>query len=118
MPIYEYQCGACGHKLEKLQKMADDPLRDCPECSEASLTKLVSAAAFRLKGVGWYETDFKTGSKRNLVEDTKSEQSASESDSSKGSSSSSSKDQPSSDDKKPSDKGTAKTASGKTDSVK
>lgn len=66
MPIYEYQCDACGHRLEKIQKMADDPLTDCPACETASLKKLVSAAAFRLKGTGWYETDFKTGKKRNV----------------------------------------------------
>lgn len=121
MPIYEYQCGACGYRLEKLQKMTDELLRDCPECSEAALKKLVSAAAFRLKGVGWYETDFKTGSKRNLVEDSKSERSSSESDSSNSSNSSdssSSKDKSSSDDSKPSKKGTSKTATGKSDSAK
>lgn len=67
MPIYEYQCETCGHKLERLQKISDDPLKDCPRCDKATLTKLVSAAAFRLKGSGWYETDFKKGSKKNLV---------------------------------------------------
>ena len=68
MPIYEYQCEACGHKLEKLQKMSDDPLTDCPECSEPTLRKLISAAGFRLSGGGWYETDFKSGNKRNLTD--------------------------------------------------
>jgi len=68
MPIYEYQCEACGHKLEKLQKMSDDPLTDCPECSKPTLRKLISAAGFRLSGGGWYETDFKSGNKRNLVD--------------------------------------------------
>lgn len=68
MPIYEYQCQACGHKLEKLQKMNDELLTDCPSCEESSLTKLVSAVAFRLKGNGWYETDFKTGSKKNVLD--------------------------------------------------
>ena len=67
MPIYEYECEACGHIFEALQKMADEPLSDCPECKKATLKKLVSAAAFRLKGGGWYETDFKTGSKKNLA---------------------------------------------------
>ncbi len=67
MPIYEYQCEACGHKLEKLQKISDDPLKDCPECREPGLRKLVSAVAFRLKGGGWYETDFKTGKKKNVT---------------------------------------------------
>jgi putative FmdB family regulatory protein len=66
MPIYEYKCEACGHELEKLQKMSDDPLTDCPACSEASLKKQISAAGFRLKGSGWYETDFKSGNKKNL----------------------------------------------------
>jgi len=68
MPIYEYRCSACGHELEKLQKMSDAPLTDCPECARPALTKLVSATSFRLKGGGWYETDFKTGAKKNLAE--------------------------------------------------
>ena len=66
MPIYEYQCEACEHKFEKLQKISDDPLKDCPACHEPRLNKLVSAAGFRLKGGGWYETDFKTGKKKNV----------------------------------------------------
>lgn len=66
MPIYEYQCQACQHQMEALQKMSDEELKDCPVCNEAALKKLVSAAAFRLKGSGWYETDFKTGKKKNL----------------------------------------------------
>ena len=66
MPIYEYQCQSCQHELEALQKISDDPLLDCPECGAATLKKKVSAAAFRLKGGGWYETDFKTGDKKNL----------------------------------------------------
>ena len=65
MPIYEYECTDCGHKLEAIQKMSDDPLKDCPECDESALKKLVSAVGFRLKGSGWYETDFKSGSKKN-----------------------------------------------------
>jgi len=67
MPIYEYQCEACGHKLEALQKISDAPLKDCPECGKPALNKLISAAGFRLKGGGWYETDFKTGNKKNLA---------------------------------------------------
>ena len=59
MPIYEYQCDDCSHKFETLQKISDDPLKDCPECGQATLRKLISAAAFRLSGSGWYETDFK-----------------------------------------------------------
>ena len=67
MPIYEYQCQACQNQIEALQKISDTPLLDCPQCGAASLKKKVSAAAFRLKGSGWYETDFKTGNKKNLV---------------------------------------------------
>ncbi len=67
MPIYEYRCQACGHELEKLQKLSEAPLVDCPACGEPALTKLISAAGFRLKGGGWYETDFKKDGKRNLA---------------------------------------------------
>jgi len=67
MPIYEYQCRACGLETEVLQKLSDAPLVDCPHCGEPALKKKVSAAAFRLKGGGWYETDFKTGDKKNLA---------------------------------------------------
>jgi len=66
MPIYEYECTACGYTLEKLQKVSDEPLLECPQCKQPTLQKLVSAAGFRLKGGGWYETDFKTGSKKNV----------------------------------------------------
>lgn len=66
MPIYEYRCAACGHELEALQKMSDDPLTQCPACEKDELKKLISAAGFRLKGDGWYETDYKTGDKKNL----------------------------------------------------
>jgi putative FmdB family regulatory protein len=59
MPIYEYRCAACGHELEALQRLADSPLKDCPSCGQSRLHKLVSAAGFRLKGSGWYATDFK-----------------------------------------------------------
>ena len=59
MPIYEYRCAACGHKLEALQKFTEAPLSDCPACGKSSLSKLVSAAGFHLKGSGWYATDFK-----------------------------------------------------------
>jgi putative FmdB family regulatory protein len=68
MPIYEYRCGACGHQLEALQKMTDDALTDCPACQQPALRKLISAAGFRLSGSGWYETDFKSGGKKNLKE--------------------------------------------------
>ncbi|NEV64165.1 FmdB family zinc ribbon protein [Thiorhodococcus minor] len=66
MPIYEYRCEECGHELEKMQKISDAPLTDCPACGKPSLKKLISAAGFRLKGGGWYETDFKQGNKKNL----------------------------------------------------
>lgn len=66
MPIYGYQCKSCEHTFDALQKMSDDPLVDCPDCGDSSLQKLLSAPKFRLKGKGWYETDFKTGTKRNL----------------------------------------------------
>ncbi len=66
MPIYEYRCERCGHELEKMQKINDPPLIDCPECGEPALKKQISAAGFRLKGSGWYETDFKGGAKKNL----------------------------------------------------
>ena len=66
MPIYEYECKSCGHRLEKLQRMNDPALTDCPACNKSELKRLVSAAAFRLKGSGWYETDFKKGDKKNL----------------------------------------------------
>lgn len=59
MPIYEYKCDFCDHRLEKLQKISDDPIKTCPQCGQDGLRKLVSAAAFKLKGTGWYETDFK-----------------------------------------------------------
>ena len=67
MPIYEYECKACGHRQEAIQKMSDDPLVDCAACGKPELKKLVSAPAFRLKGGGWYETDFKGGNKKNVV---------------------------------------------------
>jgi len=68
MPFYEYRCEQCDHELEVLQKISDTPLVDCPECAQPALKKLVSAAGFRLKGSGWYETDFKGGKKKNLHE--------------------------------------------------
>ena len=73
MPIYEYRCEECGHELEALQKMSDAALEVCPACNNASLKKKVSAAAFRLKGGGWYETDFKSGNKKNLADSGKSD---------------------------------------------
>lgn len=71
MPFYEYTCAKCGHHHEELQKVGDPPLKKCPECGRNSLTRLVSAPVFRLKGGGWYETDFKSEQekKRNLAGD-------------------------------------------------
>lgn len=66
MPIYEYACKSCGFEKDVLQKLSDEPLTICPECQQAAFTKRISAAGFRLKGSGWYETDFKTGKKKNL----------------------------------------------------
>ncbi len=83
MPIYEYQCDACGLRKDFIQKMSDDPLTECPACGKHALRKLVSAAAFRLKGGGWYETDFKTGDKKNLHADDKKPAAAKSGDSSK-----------------------------------
>jgi putative FmdB family regulatory protein len=68
MPIYEYKCSKCGHQFEIIQRFSDNPIETCPECDENSVKKLVSAPSFRLKGGGWYETDFKTGSKKNIVD--------------------------------------------------
>jgi len=96
MPIYEYLCENCGHEFETLQKVSDAPLRECPKCQQERLVKKITAAGFRLKGGGWYETDFKSGSKRNVAGDSGSSSSgeststgsASSGDSSSGSSSS------------------------------
>lgn len=67
MPIYEYRCGNCGHEMEAIQKISEAPLEDCPRCETAQLRKKISRVAFRLKGSGWYETDFKSGQQRNLA---------------------------------------------------
>lgn len=68
MPIYEYQCRSCGHELEVMQKISDALLVDCPQCLQPQLKKLISAAGFQLKGSGWYQTDFKNGSKKSETE--------------------------------------------------
>ena len=59
MPIYEYQCTSCHHQFDLMQKMNDEPIKQCPQCLKNSVTKLISAAGFQLKGTGWYVTDFK-----------------------------------------------------------
>ena len=71
MPIYDYKCSNCGQELEIIQKFSDKPKTLCPNCGEESLAKQISAPSFRLKGAGWYETDFKTGQKKNLVSNDK-----------------------------------------------
>lgn len=72
MPIYEYECTQCHHQMEVLQSISAPELSHCPACETDHLRKRISAAGFRLKGSGWYETDFKTNNKRN-VSDTGSE---------------------------------------------
>ncbi len=71
MPIYEYRCESCGHELDALQKISEAALTDCPACGHSALRRLVSAPRFRLKGSGWYETDFKQDNRRNLAGDGK-----------------------------------------------
>ena len=73
MPFYEYSCESCGHELEALQRLSAEPLVDCPACGAAALRKKVSAAAFRLKGTGWYETDFKDSGKSKTDGDDKTD---------------------------------------------
>jgi putative FmdB family regulatory protein len=70
MPFYEYQCKSCGHDLEAMQKISEPPLKKCPHCGKSQLQRLMSAPVFRLKGGGWYETDFKGDSdnKKNLAD--------------------------------------------------
>ena len=72
MPIYEYECNGCGHHMEAIQKFSDKPLRKCPACGKQRLKKLISAAAFHLKGTGWYATDFKDKPKSAKGEEAKS----------------------------------------------
>ena len=60
MPIYEYECSDCSHQFEAMRKIRDAALTECPSCGSHGLQKLISKVAFRLKGTGWYETDFKT----------------------------------------------------------
>ena len=114
MPIYEYRCESCEHRLEKLQKMSEGDLVDCPECKRPALKRLVSAAAFRLKGGGWYETDFKQDNKRNLADSTASDtsgKSSSGTNSTAGDSTKTDKSSTESGAKKPETKPAAKSAS-------
>ena len=71
MPIYDYKCSHCEHEIEVIQKISDKPKTICPKCNTKSLKKLISAPSFRLKGGGWYETDFKTGNKKNILNNEK-----------------------------------------------
>jgi putative FmdB family regulatory protein len=77
MPFYEYECASCRFYSEVMQKISDPPLKKCPSCGRNTLKKLVSAPIFRLKGGGWYETDFKSDkeNKRNLAVDKEPEKS-------------------------------------------
>ncbi len=77
MPIYEYECRQCGYRLDALQKMSDPPLTDCPGCAQPDLRKLLSAPHFRLKGSGWYETDFKNSGRGKRDEDARDGESGS-----------------------------------------
>ncbi len=79
MPIYAFQCDACGHQFDRLQKLSDPDPTECPVCAETQIRRQLTAPSFRLSGSGWYETDFKKDGdkKRNLTE--KAEGSASES---------------------------------------
>lgn len=83
MPIYEYQCAACGHEAEVFQRMNDPDETHCPQCGKPDFQRMISAAGFRLKGAGWYETDFKSGNKKNVVDGGKSDGGGSESSSKK-----------------------------------
>ncbi len=69
MPIYEFECGSCGHRFDRLQKLSDPDPSACPECGGPSISRCLTAPAFRLAGSGWYETDFKKDgdNKRNLA---------------------------------------------------
>ena len=84
MPIYEYRCESCSHRLEKLQRMSEGDMVDCPECRKPALKRLVSASAFSLKGSGWYETDFKKDNKRNLADSSGKDSSSKKSSGSAG----------------------------------
>ena len=121
MPIYEYVCDQCGHYLEALQKLSDEPLVFCPECGDAALRKQVSAAAFRLKGTGWYETDFKNSDKKKPAEkadkaDKKDAKSASGSSSDSGSDSGNSGDSGKKDKSASTSTSSSKSSSGKSGS--
>lgn len=87
MPIYEYECAGCGHRLEAIQKVTEGPLRECPTCGKPRLKRLVSAAGFQLKGTGWYATDFKNSGRKPAAAEKSSggEKSSGDGDKSSGS---------------------------------
>ena len=76
MPIYDYKCSKCEHEIEIIQKINDKPKEVCPKCNKKGLKKQISAPSFRLKGGGWYETDFKTGNKKNIAKSDNETQSS------------------------------------------
>ena len=108
MPFYEYECNNCGHALEAMQKVSDAPLKKCPHCGKSQLQRLMSAPVFRLKGGGWYETDFKSEQdhKRNLADRAEAEAPKEE----KKEATTASKDAAVSEAAKPADKGSDKPA--------
>lgn len=113
MPIYEYRCDNCSHELEAFQKISEGLLVKCPECSKDSLIKKISAAGFRLKGAGWYETDFKSGNKKNVSSSDEGSSGGSDSKSKESDASSSKKNDTSS--KKSDSSGSSSSASSSSD---
>ena len=113
MPIYEYRCDSCGHELESFEGISIGSFRKCPECNKDSLIKKISAAGFRLKGAGWYETDFKSGKKKNVSSSDQGSSGGSESKSKESDSSSSKKNDASS--KKSNSSGSSSSASSSSD---
>lgn len=77
MPIYEYACEDCFHQFEVMQKISDEPVQACPECGKERAKRLISASKFKLKGTGWYETDFKSKPAKKADSGTKSNDSGS-----------------------------------------
>ena len=73
MPIYEYRCGSCGHRFEKLQKVADPRVKKCPVCGHSKVRRLLSQSAFVLKGKGWYVTDYPSKDRKRALEAEKGE---------------------------------------------
>ena len=120
MPIYEYRCGSCSHELDALQKLSDSPLRKCPACGRLTLRRLISAPVFRLKGGGWYETDFKGDkeNKRNLAVDKEPDTSADAKPAAKGGAADAKADAKPAAEAKPAEAKASDTGSRKTSAVK